>query len=231
MIKMDNGEANHVVGKILEDTKLRSLQLDMPKDARFLADHLKCDLAALKRLNLYVQKDPLDAKALAWMKTATSRLCLESMELKANDNCSLEFLELLNHTLRSVSVTRFRNSSPCQGFMQRLLSSPSQSLESISVSPELIIDSHISLPILLSIRVSGCLSGWEDLCGSLKSLKNIYFFRVSIKGTPPFVSHLKSSKHFNSTCTISLARWLGNGFRIIVLFFKSPYTQCSSHIP
>lgn len=186
---MCTGDTQKVWGKILECKQLRSLSLSVPRDVLLLEAIPECDIAFLEVLALSIKEDLKDAKALAWMKSMTSRMRLKSLEIIMESPCSMEFLDLPRNTLSSVSMKNFWNGGLIQGFTQTFLSSQSQSLESLSASHvNFLIGSPLSLPNLRTIRIENSqVFGWEHLCGSLTSLKNLCFENVALSGTPPFV--------------------------------------------
>lgn len=189
--KIDPGKLRDLLGKLLECKKLRTLSLELPADLSFLATLPNCDLTALKNLDLTVKRSPVDAKALTWMKAMTSRMHLKSLTIRMFSPCSLEFINLPRNTLSSISVSRFRkNCQSLSGSIQSLLSSHSQSLESISVSySDFAFGSLLSVQSLQEIHVHDSpLKGWDNLFRSLKCLKSLSFDDVIISGAIPFVS-------------------------------------------
>lgn len=216
-----------LLGKTLECKKLRSLRLSIPRDALLLADLPDCDISFLKDLILSIKGEITDSKALAWMKAMTSRMRLNSLTLMTIAPCSLEFIDLPRNTLSSVSLSHIPNYGINFEFSQALLSSQSESLKSLRASNvDLSIASPVSLPNLRAIHVdSSRLVGWENLCGSLQSLKDLYFHSVTVSGIPPLVSDPSQLETLTLYMELS-ERWLVESCKS----FFSLRTLCVSRI-
>lgn len=196
------GPRKDLLGQILKSNKVRSLSFFVSNDISFLPK--SCDFTALKDLSLNIIGNFKDVKAMARMKELTSQMRrLESLEIftvQMPDSLEyLGFLDLQRDTLRSVSLSFFSRNSPDQGLVQRLLSFHCQSLRSVSVSSSsFAITSPLFLPNLQSIDVYRCqLVGWENICGSLTSLKNLSFYFTTIPGMHPFVPNPERLKTLN----------------------------------
>ena len=189
-------QLQEVLGKALESGQLLSLQIYF-RDTFLLSEKVikDYDLSKLKTLKVDFIGDFKDQFSRAWMKTMTSQVRLETLEIWKQECqiCPCDILDLQKNTLRSFlfyaccSPEIMRHGKECRfesGFTQSLLVSQSETLKTVTLSSSAFrFISSILLPTVQSFSIHSCrLDGWENLFGSFPSLKTLSISDVYFLG-------------------------------------------------